>query len=841
MKKIFFLSLFFSWLIILSFYFSHFSQPVKAVESYKLNITPIPCSRAPGLGDCPTDLQPVYQSEPCVSSYETFIQDPINQHFWAVDPQITSQGKTDERARQFIYWAVNRSSVDEHPVLKSIWSFSRNIVIFIIILVVAVSGIGFIIGQRANFDFKIKIWPLIFRIASLLLYVSFSAAIVLFLIQISEILMKFFIEKLGGQDLFNIYFAGTSVEKNYTDFIGCRDLNFKVQESIETSLFLLKLTNIIYYIVGGMLILRKIILWFLLFISPFLAIFVPFVFIRNIGWIWIGVFFQWLFYGPIFALFLGALAKIWRTGIPFPFDFSRTNQLAGYIYPTGMNIVYGGPAQIAAQQIGALNSGNYVDTFTEYVISLIMLLAVALFPWWLLRIFRDYCCDGIYATKNILMSIYDSLRGGPTPTPPPTPQSPTATISTALKMPKKVEIPVKVHLETIEEIRKTKTEDISRSLNISTKKLTDIASFETNKQVQQTVKRNIEYLANPTKAKTPSERQRFMNIRTELFNRAVKRDPLAQSILSSVSSSKVEQQQKRQQLIKTVPKMVPVTQVVSVKVGLSREKVNTITSSLVNVVSTNTQLVNTLAETVNLPPQQIQLILHLMVQNLNKPVNAITQEISQQTHLRKEKVDQVFKTIVQAMKTNKKLLETIAEKENIPSTTLNKFIEEQVSVMVEPEKHLTEVITIPPTVSIEEYESVKKMWQKQYEEGEVPLTENIKSRAAWVEHDAVFITNTLNKLLSPNEELRNQGLEDLGYILPIFLINNLSGEQLTVYLKAKLEAAKTVSEQLAKEKEITEKLKAKSEEELVEVAAPKKEEAKKTMEMTEELKVKSEK
>ena len=56
-----------------------------------------------------------------------------------------------------------------------------------------------------------------------------------------------------------------------------------------------------------------------------------------------------------------------------------------------------------------------------------------------------------------------------------------------------------------------------------------------------------------------------------------------------------------------------------------------------------------------------------------------------------------------------------------------------------------------------------------------------------------------------------------------------------VYLKAKLEAAKTVSESLQKEKEITEKLKAKSDEELVEVALPKKEETAKTMEMKEEL------
>lgn len=310
--------------------------------------------------------------------------------------------------------------------------------------------------------------------------------------------------------------------------------------------------------------------------------------------------------------------------------------------------------------------------------------------------------------------MYDQMRGGP----PPSPTPPPVNIGAVLKTAKPIDVPVKARLETIEEIKKAKTEEITRSLNISTKNLTEIAKVETNKQLQQTIKQNIDYLANPMRATTPSERQKYMNIRTELFNRAVKKDVVAQRILSSVSVSKVQQLQHRRDLVKSIS--VPATP---------------------------------------------------------KP----------------------------------------------------------------PEKPIEKIITVPPTVSIEQYESVKKMWQKQYQEGEVPITENIRSRTNWVEQDIVFITNTLNKLLSPNEEIRLQGLDDLGYILPIFLINNLKGDELLVYLKAKLEAAKTVAEQLAREKEITEKLKSKAEEEKVEVAAPKKKEAEKTMEMSEELKVKSEK
>ena len=829
MKKILRFSLSSCLLLFLFFSLTSF---VKAADPYKLQISPIPCV----IGDCPTQLQQIYKNEPCVSSYDEFLKNPLTQHFWTTDLEITSQGKSNERARQFLYWVFDHPAIDDHPVLKSIWAFSRNIVFYLIILVAAIMGIGIIISQRTNFDFKVKVWPVIIRLAVLLLYISFSATIIFFLIQISEILMKFFIEQLGGRDLFNIYFSTVNGETSYVNFVGCRDLNFKVQEAVGAELFLIKVTNVVYYILGSMLILRKVILWFLLFVSPFLAILIPFAFIRNVGWIWIGVFFQWLFYGPLLALFLSCTAIIWKAGIPFQFAFSRINTVAGYIYPTGINIVYGGPAQIAASKINAFNNGNYVDTFAEYVISLIMLLAVTFFPWWLLRIFRDYCCDGIYAAKNILLSMYDQMRGGPSPTPPTFSPS-SSLIGTSLKMPRGFEIPVKVHLETMEEIKKTKTEDITRSLNISTKKLTDIASFETNKQVQQTVKQNIDYLANPMKADTPAQRQKFMNLRTELFSRAVKDDQAARQVLSSISSSKLEQLQRRQQLAKSIPKMVSVSHILSVKIKMPQEKVSAISSFLVNTISANTQLINSLAQTVNLQVQQIQTILHLLAQSVNQPTTNLTKEISQQTNLDNEKVTQVLKSISLAMKTNKQLLETVSQKESVEPATLAKFVEEQLAVLVEPEKYIAETISIPPTVPIEEYESVKKMWQKQYEQGEVPVTENIKSRPQWVEQDTVFITNTLNKLVSSNEQLRLAGLDDLGYILPIFLINNMQGEELLVYLKAKLEAAKAVAEQLTKEKEISEKLKSKSEEEFVEVAAPKKEEAKKTLEMKEELKV----
>ncbi len=820
---------------------------------------PLPCSVAPHLGNCPTDLKGVYKTanENCVTSYAEFISNPVTNHYWAVDEEVTTQGKANERARQFIYWAISKSAVDNHPTIRVIWDATKNVTIFLFVLVAAMFGLGLMLGQQANFQLKIQVWPILSKILLGLLYIMFSYAIVIFLIQISEILMKFFVETLGGEKLFNIYFTGSiSQEGSYTNFVGCRDLNYKVTEAVESELMMLKITNVTYYVMGVMLILRKILLWFLVFVAPFLALLMPFVFIRNIGWIWIGVFFQWLFYGPLFALFLGGLATIWRRGIPYPFDFSRTNSPAGYIYPTGINITYGGPAQIQAQHLGALNNGNYVDTFVEYVITLIMLWAVTFFPWWLLRIFRDYCCDGIYAMKNILMSMYDQSRSSPGPKPPAPAPAPTST-GTAMKMPKEVQVPIKVRLETMEEIKKTKTEEISKSLNLEMRKITDIAKFETNKQTNETIRKNIDFLSSPTKAETPTERQKFMNIRTELFNRTVKEDRVAKQILSSISTSHIEQNSRRQEILKTVPQTAPVTQVISYRANMSQEKVSSFNNSFVSSVVSNSNIMNTVAKNTNVAAPQVQTVLTSYKQNISAPqINTVSAyspaaqkqqtapspaqvitNISKETGIEKAKVVTVIKEVSKVAVADAKTVKEIAAKENLKEDQVKKIIATQTPLVTEPEKHVEQTVSIPPSISIEDYEEVKKMWTSQYEKGEVPVSENIASREEWVDQDIVFITNTLNKLMSPDDKLKAEGVDDLGYILPIFLINNLKGEELAVYLKAKLEAAKHVKEMKEMEKQITEKLKEKSkdDEELVELDKAKPKEEAKHMEMQQEL------
>ncbi|MDO9028381.1 MAG: hypothetical protein Q7U68_05935, partial [Candidatus Roizmanbacteria bacterium] len=739
--------------------------------------TPIPTEPIPRAYECKPEFDEIYKQisqktnkpeEKCTTNYQEFKSNPTLYHYWTDDEEVTIQGRSNERARQFIYWVTTHASIDNHPALTKVWSTARNLSYFFVILTAALLGLGIIIGQRTNFETGIKLWPAVTRILTSLLYISFSATIVVTIVQLSEVMMKFFIENLGGKDLFNIYFSGISKESNYS-FYGIKDLNIGAQESIKTQLFMLKLTNISYYFMGGMLLLRKIILWFLLFVSPFLAILLSFAFIKNVGMIWIGVFFQWVFYGPLLALFLGGLATIWKAGIPFIFDFSRSGTAAGYIYPTATNITWGGPAQ----RLTLLNNINYIDPYVEYIITLIMLWAVTIFPWWLLRIFRDYCCEGINAMKNMMLSAINPGKGG-APSPILSPANLSSNLGAVLKIPRETETSVRTRIETVEEIKKARTEEITQSLNIKASKIIDVAHFETNKTVNETVNKNINYLKNPIQAPTSAERQKYMNIRSELSSRAAKSDVAARQIIGVFTASKMEQAHFRQNIITTLPKAVPVTQVISFRVKLPQEKVQQVSSSVANAVIADNNLISTISQKTGVAVDKTSQILSLLHQSINAPATEIVQKISTTTNTEKDKVIAVIKEFSAQVKSDVKIAEAVAKEQNLNSEQVKQVVAAQTPMVVDSEKNIDQMI-IPQTVSIDEYEQVKKMWTHQYEKGEVPVTENIKTRDVWVDQDIIIITNTLNKLFSSDEKVKEQGLDDVGYILPIFLVNNLTG------------------------------------------------------------------
>ena len=911
---------------------------------------------------------------PCARTYQEWLDNP-HRDFWVEDPDVTALGKGGERSRQFLLWALSRQSIDDHPVILDTWRLSQNVALFFVLIIVIVMGIGIIIGQQgigfmgSNFSFGVELTPLIIKIAVLLLYILFSARIVLMAIQLSDVLMEFFIRTLGVRQLFNIYFIDTAGSANsiseallksevaYKQFLGCTNWNINAQESVKTSKALIKFTNMTYYFIGGMLILRKIVLWFLLIVSPFLAILAPFIFIRNTGWIWMGVFFQWIFYGPLMALFLGGLSNIWNSApvhIPYIFDFSRVNDMAQVIYPTAINILYGGPAQ----KLGIFNTSNYVDTFAEYLISLMMLWTVLILPWWLLRIFRDYCCEGIYAMKNVLLSMYDTMRaspGGPGPTPvAPTPL-PTGSAKLAMQLPDKVKtgVETRVKLETVQDVKRAQTENILRSVNMQASTITQVARMETDQITRKQVTENLHQIQNPFKAETPTERQRLMNVRNEIQERAKKGDVLAQRLAAVMSQSSVHEKVSKERLLQTMPKVTAVPVITRVTVTVPQERQQTITQTALNYVARSSEIMNTLAQQTGLSVQQTTNILQTFnrITALDTSTDIAVSKTAQEVGVEETRVQQVIAKTATMMKSRTDILEIVARSENVDKETVSQTIQtklrgaigvttqksteiaqrvltqvsydnqavqqiaqgsqlpeqqtrqilqalggsaqldislksavdetaqktgvapaqvrkvasqtafvvgananfvqsvatdlqvetgaaqdvaqEKIEAVSMAEKEIEDYVPPSQKVSIEDYEEVKSMWIQHYETAEIPVTENVTSRQEWVDQDVVRISNILNKLLSPNRQLQEQGLNDVGYILPIFMVNNLTGEELLVYLKAKIQAAKEVSKSLRREEEVMKK--AKGEEELVEIERPKEQAAAKAEVLSVEL------
>lgn len=645
---------------------------------------------------------------------------------WRVDPEVTMVGKNSERARQFLFWTMTHSSNEFSSGIAQLYNQVSGMVIGFSVLFLVAVGLGWMIFRRGDFSFT----PWIPKIAAYFLWALLAYVVVVGIIGISEWLMGQFIKQVIGSHLFNINFAGQNSVDSYKNFVGWRDYTMTNTESAETTLLLVRLTTFTYNFLSVMLILRKIILWFLIIVAPILSLLFPFVFIRNIGWIWVGEFFRWLFYGPLVAIFMAALVKIWEAGIPYKFDFSKTGKEGEIVYPTAVNILIGGPAQ----QLSALNSANYVDTYAEYVIALVMLWAVILVPFLLLRIFRDYCCDVFRTNEAALWAMYDKLKGLKPPPPPgsgPTPTvTPAGTASLGLPFRQPIKEERQISEAMVKDIARQQTEDIVRSLNLSVSSIKDIARVDMNRQMQTQLKQNLSSLNAPGEKK-------FSTVRAELTTRATRGDLEAKRVLQAAE-------------VATDKKAIGQVVIPRTRVSPSQAVEGTVAAA--GPVSPGIRGI------------------HLPSRRPGQPT---------------------------------------AKESGLAPTT--------------PAPQLAK----PATISIEEYEDVKKMWLNNYLNGEVPQTEIIKKREDWIKNDVVKLSNAIELINAANPQLKNQGYEQMTSLLPFILLGGFSETETVTYLKAKLEAAKMAIDQIEKSGVLEQpKLEEEKEKVYVETKAGKAEEAK---------------
>lgn len=620
---------------------------------------------------------------------------------WVKDQEVTFVGKTATRANGFLQWTLENynwvsitADATTDPI-QEFWIMVRNIVFVLLLLFILAAAFVMIVTRGQN----LTIMKFVPRFVMVLILIFLSYALVRFLYQATDVMQGFFLRVddpvtgqgrfIGPQDLLYIAF-------DYQTFTGFRQVGFEYDESAFISLLLVKLTAITYYVMTGLLLIRKIILWFFIILSPIFPLLLIFNPMRNTAKIWVGEFFRWLLYAPLFALFLHGLVMMWRDRIPLNFDFTSQGGVPGtdVVYPTAINILLGGPGQ----QIGINNSVNLSDTFALYVIALLMLWVVILLPFLLLQIFLDYVGNMSIAENPVYKKIstqswFTKSFGTPPPAPGQPPQQ-SSPFGMARQLPffnkrgmQSTATQSNATLNRTNIANTTSMQDSKETLrlaNLSVPKMRDIARFETSMMKKDTASRQeisrfhetLERIAAPQGS--PQEREKYTNIKAQLVTQASGGDHLATSILSALKVAESDKDKTK-----------------AVKPG---EKVN--------------------------------------------------------------------------------------EKEKLKDVKL-------------PEENKVQ------QVSIEEYEEVKKMWQENYQNMDTPVGPdgNPIDKNSFIQQDIEKITETINLLSSVNQEDVKKGMEHVSNVLPFLLIGGFSKVEVVGYLKAKLEAAKSVLGELGKQKE----------------------------------------
>jgi hypothetical protein len=675
---------------------------------------------------------------------------------WVPDSDVTFVGKVGARSGQFLDWTLSNYSWSFVPAgvqnpLAAFWTQIRNIVYAFFIVFVLITAFVMIVTRGRN----ITIMRFVPRFALIILLVTFSFALIQFIYQITDIIQGFFLKNPDGvgfisqQNLLNIKF-------NYQEFLGFRKFGVINDESAFVSTLLVKLTAATYYAMSGVLLIRKIILWFFIIISPIFPLLLLYAPIRNTGKIWIGEFFRWLLYGPLFAIFLGGLVQIWRSTANIPLNFANNSDV---IYPTAINILLGGPQQT----LSLTNSVNNKDTFALYVVALLMLWVIIILPFLLLQIFLDYLKSFSFNDNIMIKQLLERGSSFISKSSPTAPNAPGGTppsshqpsgMARAIPFSSKIFIPeIKTqNLNTSMTSLRSMHSDVTKLTNLALPTMRDIAKFETASMSSSMDKRaeiakyheTLERIADPGKISSSVDRQKFTTIKDKLVQEGQKGNNFASSILTAAN-------------VIVKPKSI-------IEIQKETLQLNTALQRIADPSTAN-------------------------VQNREKLIT-----IKDELKKAQEKGDPVAISILKAMgkqggdESLKEKLEESKKKGN------------SIASMVLGEANLTDVSGLSSgpfpianrvqQVSLDDYESVRKMWEENYQHLEPPKQQN---RNEWINNDINKISEAINLLASNDSQKIEKGMESVGNILPFLLIGGFSQTEVIAYLKAKLEAAKSVA------------------------------------------------
>jgi N-acetylglucosamine kinase-like BadF-type ATPase len=678
---------------------------------------------------------------------------------WVIDPEVTFIGKNARRAGLFLDWTIQnynwvcvhnvsqRQCNDNNNPIQKYWSvIVLYIVVPMLFIVVLTTSIVIIITRGKS----LTIMRFIPRFIAVVLLIVFSYSLIQFFYQITDLIQGFFLRSSISQPCppncisqADLLYVGW----DYNTFVGLRLLGNQNAESAFISLLLTKITALTYFVMTFMLLIRKIILWFFIIVSPVFPILLLFYPVRNTGKIWIGEFFRWLMYAPLFAIFLNGLVFLWKNQIPL--NFVPTTGTVGTTveFPTAVNILLGGPQQY----VTPTNSVNLVETFALYVVSLIMLWIVILLPWILLQIFLDYASNfasGDTAVMKTLVNMATTRPSNPQIGGPSAPKQPSDGAAISLPFSKKFSIPKDFAPQPIGAAKELNVSGATiqtnfaqpvyapamtanaQILNIASVKvptMRDIARYDASmmsrdQSKMQDVSRftqTLEKIANPVAVTNTVERNQIKEVREKIMQHSQQGNVIASSLLnaanvSSRNFSNISNQQVRESL---------------------RQIANPALSSATNrgkITKLNANLVKESQNTSNSSRSQLaSSLLSVSEKTTDKEIQKIKDQLQQTSSSQLSK--SVMSAVQQSSQSSTKLQSIVKQMAN-PGAVTNAVTRDQVVKLKESLQQAskggnqlaTSLLSVSEKTSVNEIESLQQRIQQAAEKGEPVATQIAK-------------------------------------------------------------------------------------------------------------------
>jgi hypothetical protein len=306
--------------------------------------------------------------------------------------------------------------------------------------------------------------------------------------------------------------------------------------------------------------------------------------------------------------------------------------------------------------------------------------------------------------------------------------------------------------------------------NMSVPTMRDVARFDTamvaNKESQvheiSRVKDTLAQIANPASITSVTDKSKMTQIREQLVRESQAGNSMASTILNASKTMNVVNNSTTNVANSVTNQMTEMLQKISNPQSVTnvteRQKYSTIKQSLTEASEKGDQFATT------------------TLQNISTVVSATNPEA------KKEAVKKLKADIAEAEKQGNKVAAQVSQ-----------VVAQQTTQAALPAQNTVQ------TVSLEDYEAVRKMWEKNYQTMDVPqsIDKGTVSRKDWIKDDINSISQTVNMLSSTDAEVVDQGLQEVSNILPFLMMGGFTLPEITAYLKAKQQAATDSLEQLS--------------------------------------------